>query len=92
MGAIVSKDQEAFSGKRSDAGSNIDIDLDDSTIRINKVLPVDDGEVKWKLLPSAEEAKKKFQTDGSLTQTGNGEQLELRMMLDDPIAQRYTRF
>lgn len=90
MGAIVSKDSDGgISGKRSDQGSNVDNDLDDSTLRINKILPVDDGEVKWKLLPSAEEAKKRFQIDGTLAQTGNGEQLELRMMLDDPIAQRY---
>ena len=90
MGAIVSKEPSEghISGKRSDAGSNVDIDIDDSTLRIHKALPVDDGEVKWKLLPSTEEAKYRFAKDGSLAQTGNGEQLELRMMLDDPIAQR----
>jgi len=46
------------------------------------------NQVQWKLLPSTEEARKKFEADGSLNKNSDPEHLELRALLDEPIAQR----
>ena len=45
-------------------------------------------DVKWKLLPTSHEAKEKFQKEGTLVKTSDPEKIELRVMLDDPIAQK----
>jgi hypothetical protein len=45
-------------------------------------------EVKWKLLPSGEQARRKFTRDGTLSKNSEPGHLELRAMLDDPISQR----
>jgi hypothetical protein len=43
--------------------------------------------VEWKLLPSSVEARKKFEADGTLSKNSDPGHLELRTMLDDPVAQ-----
>ena len=88
MGAIVSQAQGTSGRSPSEQNSQCESGHveDDSSIKINQV-QYNDPSVKWKILPSADEAKAKFQKDGSLS-TNNIDQLELRMMLDDPIAQR----
>lgn len=43
--------------------------------------------VEWKLLPSSLEARKKFEADGTLSKNSDPAHLELRSMLDDPVAQ-----
>ena len=43
---------------------------------------------EWKLMPSAEEARKKFEADGSLNKNSDPVQLELRALLEEPVAQR----
>jgi hypothetical protein len=43
--------------------------------------------VEWKILPSSVEARKKFEADGTLNKNSEAEHLELRTMLDEPIAQ-----
>jgi hypothetical protein len=45
-------------------------------------------DVKWKLLPSGEQARIKFTRDGTLSKNSEPGHLELRAMLDDPISQR----
>ena len=45
-------------------------------------------EVKWKILPTGDEAKLKYEKDGTLKKVNDCDRLELRMMLDDPIAQK----
>lgn len=54
------------------------------------VTPVEDKpveKVEWKLLPSTVEARKKFEADGTLGKNSDPGHLELRTMLDDPVAQ-----
>jgi protein-serine/threonine kinase len=59
------------------------------------ISPASDGEkateiehtVEWKLLPSSVEARKKFEADGTLSKNSDPGHLELRTMLDDPVAQ-----
>jgi len=43
--------------------------------------------VQWRILPSSEEAKKRFQDDGTLGKNSDPGHLELRTLLDDPTAQ-----
>lgn len=43
--------------------------------------------VQWRILPSSEEAKKRFQDDGTLGKNSDPGHLELRTLLDDPNAQ-----
>lgn len=43
--------------------------------------------VEWKLLPSMVDARKKFEADGTLGKNSDPGHLELRTMLDDPVAQ-----
>ncbi len=43
--------------------------------------------VQWKMLPSMVEARKKFEADGTLTKNSDPGHLELRTLLDDPMAQ-----
>jgi hypothetical protein len=43
---------------------------------------------KWKLMPSSEEARQKFEADGTLIKNSEPGHLELRAMLDDPIAEK----
>lgn len=43
---------------------------------------------KWKLLPSSDEARQKFEADGTLNKNSEPGHLELRAMLDDPIAEK----
>jgi serine/threonine protein kinase len=43
--------------------------------------------VQWKVLPSSEEAKKRFQQEGTLGKNSDPGHLELRTLLDDPTAQ-----
>lgn len=59
------------------------------------ILPDDDEfghnelnqQVEWKILPSSIEARKKFEADGTLMKNSDPGQLELRTLLDDPLAQ-----
>ncbi|RZL27937.1 MAG: hypothetical protein EOP64_05980 [Sphingomonas sp.] len=44
-------------------------------------------QVEWKILPSSQEARKKFEADGTLGKNSDPGQLELRTLLDDPLAQ-----
>jgi hypothetical protein len=94
MGAIVSHQQSHSHGSmRSNSESNISSQFDEGMVEDDSSIKLKDMQhhneaVKWKILPSADEAKAKFQKDGTLS-TSNADQLELRMMLDDPIAQRY---
>ena len=85
MGAIVSSQGGTISHSPSSGRLSDRVVLDSEKASLKNEIA--DPTVKWKVLPSADEAKEKFIKDGSL-QTGNTEQLELRMMLDDPIAQR----
>jgi hypothetical protein len=41
----------------------------------------------WKVLPSAAEAKEKYEAEGTLTKAMDSNHLELRTLLDDPVAQ-----
>lgn len=50
-------------------------------------VPEGEQQVEWKLLPSSLEARKKFEADGTLTKNSDPGHLELRTMLDDPVAQ-----
>lgn len=43
--------------------------------------------VKWKLLPSVDEAKGKFKADGTLSKSIDPGHLELRTLLEEPAAQ-----
>ena len=43
---------------------------------------------QWKMLPSVEEAKEKFQNDGSLIGKIDAGHLELRILLDEPLGQQ----
>ncbi len=62
-----------------------------STINVEHLTPEDEaylaGSNKWKLLPSSEEARKKFEKDRTLTKNSEPGHLELRAMLEDPIAE-----
>lgn len=42
----------------------------------------------WKYLPSVDEAKGKFRKDGTLMKSSDPGHLELRTLLDEPLAQR----
>lgn len=42
----------------------------------------------WKVIPSAAEAKAKYESEGTLTKNMDTGHLELRTLLDDPMAQR----
>lgn len=42
----------------------------------------------WKVLPSAAEAKAKYELEGTLSKNMDTGHLELRTLLDDPMAQR----
>lgn len=42
--------------------------------------------VEWKIMPSGVEARKKFEADGTLAKNSDPGQLELRTLLDDPLA------
>ena len=46
------------------------------------------GSGKWKIMPSSDEARQKFHKDGTLNKNSDPEQLELRAVLDEPIAQQ----
>ncbi len=41
----------------------------------------------WKVLPSIVEAKRKYEEEGTLTKNMDANHLELRSLLDDPLAQ-----
>ena len=43
---------------------------------------------KWKLMQTSDEARKKFQDDGTLSKSSDPELLELRATLEEPIAQQ----
>lgn len=43
--------------------------------------------VRWKVMPSSAEAREKFEADGTLNKNSDPGHLELRAMLDEPIAQ-----
>lgn len=43
--------------------------------------------VEWKLLMSKEEARKKFEADGTLSKNSDPGHLELRALLEEPVAQ-----
>ena len=43
--------------------------------------------VKWKLMPSSVEARQKFEADGTLSKNSDPGHLELRAMLEEPLAQ-----
>jgi len=43
--------------------------------------------VEWKILPSSNEARKKFEDDGTLSKGSTPDQLELRIMLDEVHSQ-----
>jgi hypothetical protein len=54
------------------------------------VQPMDEkpaDKVQWKMLPSMVEARKKFEADGTLNKNSDPGHLELRTLLDDPVAQ-----
>jgi hypothetical protein len=82
-GAVVSTNSSKASSSQASIVHDYNVQDD---ISISKSF--NDPDVKWKILPSCDEAIKKFQNDGSLTKVNDPYQLELRMMLDDPIAQR----
>lgn len=50
--------------------------------------PTEETSVKWKFLPSVEEAKDKFKNDGTLVKSTDPGHLELRQLLEEPLAQR----
>jgi len=45
--------------------------------------------VRWKVMPSAEEARGKFEADGTLVRSNDAGHLELRTLLEEPMAQNY---
>lgn len=45
-------------------------------------------EAQWRLLPSTDEARKKFEADGSLTKNSDPGHLEFRALLEEPLAQK----
>ena len=57
-------------------------------INIGQAKPSDLTVVEWKLLPSTDEARKKFEIDGTLGKNSDPAHLELRALLDEPVAQR----
>lgn len=46
-----------------------------------------DGSVRWKLMPSSTEAREKFEADGTLLKNSDPGHLELRAMMEEPLAQ-----
>ena len=42
---------------------------------------------KWKLMQTSDEARSKFEADGTLSKNSDPEQLELRATLEEPLAQ-----
>ena len=42
---------------------------------------------KWKLMQTSDEARQKFEADGTLSKNSDPEQLELRATLEEPLAQ-----
>jgi hypothetical protein len=48
----------------------------------------DDISVQWKFLPSVDEAKGNYKKDGTLLKSTDPGHLELRTLLDEPLAQR----
>lgn len=45
--------------------------------------------VKWRVLPSADEARKKYEADGTLAKSSDDGHLELRSLMEEPMAQNY---
>lgn len=45
--------------------------------------------VRWKVVPTAEQARDKYEADGTLTKSSDAGHLELRQLLEEPIAQNY---
>lgn len=42
---------------------------------------------EWKVMHSSQQAREKFEADGTLSKNSNPEELELRAMIDEPVAQ-----
>lgn len=94
MGGIVSRSQVVLPAEQhieipvgflSTKTKRVQIDLTSEQSTTNeKSLSA----VKWKILPTGDEARKRFEADGTLKKVSDPDRLELRMMLDDPIAQR----
>ena len=82
MGAGVTK----FRGKeiRKDSGPGTKA-YDDTFGMSNNTAT---GSGKWKIMPSSDEARQKFQLDRTLSKNSDPEQLELRAVLDEPLAQQ----
>jgi len=59
----------------------------------SKKKQTDDNEqgrsVRWKVMPSAEEARGKYEADGTLVKSNDAGHLELRTLLEEPMAQNY---
>mmetsp|Transcript_32448 Transcript_32448/g.33074 ORF Transcript_32448/g.33074 Transcript_32448/m.33074 type:complete len:652 (+) Transcript_32448:150-2105(+) len=52
----------------------------------------DDSEkksVRWKVVPTATQARDKYEADGTLSKTSDGGHLELRQLLEEPMGQNY---
>lgn len=79
MGGLVSRSQQVF----------ISPAAEEKQITASTTENISQQHVKWKILPTNDEARKKFQDDGTLKKVCDPDRLDLRMMLDDPISQRY---
>eukprot|EP00607_Mallomonas_marina_P009580 CAMPEP_0182418880 /NCGR_PEP_ID=MMETSP1167-20130531/3258_1 /TAXON_ID=2988 /ORGANISM="Mallomonas Sp, Strain CCMP3275" /LENGTH=648 /DNA_ID=CAMNT_0024593337 /DNA_START=174 /DNA_END=2120 /DNA_ORIENTATION=- len=45
--------------------------------------------VRWKVVPTAEQARDKYEADGTLSKTSDPGHLELRQLLEEPMGQNY---
>ena len=82
MGAGVSRGRLSRRRKHSGSGSKVYDDLGNPTSTLGSTSG------KWKIMPSSEEARIKFYKDGTLSKNSDTELLELRAVLDEPIAQQ----
>ena len=79
MGCGASNAQIGAGAQSSPAKSNHKKSQDDNQGR----------SVRWKVMPSAVEAREKFEADGTLVKSNDAGHLELRTLLEEPMAQNY---
>ena len=81
MGAGVSRCKLSKLMKKSLSSGKLHDDLGKETNTIGS------SSGRWKIMPSSDEARQKFHDDGTLSKNSDTELLELRAVLDEPIAQ-----
>ena len=78
MGSIVSRSQAVLPAAEQQQIDSKQLQPSSSSVSI----------VKWKILPTIDEARAKFEADGTKLKFNDPDRLQLRIMLEDPISQR----